>query len=158
MAKSPVIGTCKLCERDNVELLDSHVLPEFLYDDVYDPKHRLQSVPATGKPRFEQKGLRERLLCEDCEKRLNIFETYSAPIIRQMQQSTIPKMVDNPTIISGVDYGKFKLFLMSLLWRTGIASDEMWEQVKLGPHQEKLRKMLLAADPGKPHQYGCIVV
>lgn len=157
MAKPPVVGTCKLCECNNVELLDSHTLPEFLYDDIYDQQHRLQSVPATGRPRFEQKGLRERLLCEDCEKCLNIFETYSAPIIRQMQQSPMPK-TNNPTTISGVDYVKFKLFLMSLLWRAGVASDEMWEQVELGPHQDKLRKMLLASDPGKPHQYGCIVV
>jgi hypothetical protein len=166
IVKKKVNGTCRLCLRIR-PLLNSHVLPEFLYKDIYDPMHRFKSVPAPSsekKPRLEQKGLTEPLLCSDCERRLSVYETYSAPVVRDMKASAVPKVrqtepsINDATVIPGVDYSKFKLFLMSLVWRAGVASGDFWEAVKLGPHDEKLRSRIYAGDPGKTHEYGCMIV
>lgn len=160
-------GDCKLC-RQSRPLLRSHVLPEFLYKDtgVYDPKHRFVHVPKLGsseKPKMEQQGFRERLLCKCCEGHLSKFENYAKQVVADMQVSSVPTHTSNPTpadatVISGVDYTKFKLFLMSLVWRSGTAGGGMWEAVNLGPHEEKLRKMILAKDAGRPAEYGWLVV
>ncbi len=34
----------------------------------------------------------------------------------------------------------------------------MFDAVSLGPHQERIRKMLLADDPGSPEQYGFVAI
>ncbi len=132
MTRAPVTGVCKLCQQSR-PLLRSHVLPEFLYKDtgVYDPKHRFVNVPKLGsneKPKMEQQGLRERLLCMACEGRLSKFEDYAKRVVADMQASPVPMHTSAPTpadatVISGVDYKKFKLFLMSLVWRAG---DSVW--------------------------------
>jgi hypothetical protein len=53
------------------------------------------------------------------------------------------------------DYRKLKLFLLSLLWRVGVAEHDFFSCVDLGPHTNRLREMLHAEDPGDPQEYGC---
>jgi hypothetical protein len=156
MGKAPTIGTCRLCKR-SATLCDSHILPEFLYETAYDSKHRLLSVPAGKNSRFVQKGLRERLLCQRCETHLSVLENYGKSVLDTVALSPMPT-ARGPTVIPNVDYDKFKLFLMSLLWRSGVAYGAMWDEVNLGAHEEVLRDMLLNNAPGQAHKYGCIIV
>jgi len=60
--------------------------------------------------------------------------------------------------ISGVEYKRFKLFLLSLLWRASISTRPFFELVKLELLQEeKLRKMLYEGDPGEQNEYPCVI-
>jgi hypothetical protein len=52
-----------------------------------------------------------------------------------------------------VTYGSFKLFHLSVLFRAGVSTLPTYAEVSLGPHQERLRQMLLNKDPGNPWQY-----
>ena len=99
------------------ELQRSHVIPEF-YRSLYDDKHRLQ-VLSTLEDRgnwLEQKGLRERLLCASREA-----EDFRLGGLRGSTalQGGVP--LDDPSrrrhrIVSGLDYLKFRLFQLSVLW------------------------------------------
>jgi hypothetical protein len=61
-------------------------------------------------------------------------------------------------VLKGIDYTRFKLFELSILWRSHVASGEEFNQVNLGPiHGPRLREMILNENPGEPHEYGCIV-
>jgi hypothetical protein len=148
---------CQLC-RQEAELRDSHVIPEFLYAALYDEKHRYHIVSNIhGKfPRPEQKGLRERLLCTACEAKFSRWETYAANVLYGKNKTRSQKVGDT-IIIESLDYPKFKLFLLSLIWRAGISSLLVFRETTLGPHEEKLRAMLLAGDPGPEDKYGCLV-
>jgi hypothetical protein len=75
-------------------------------------------------------------------------------VLKEMAETEIPAD-ESYAVVSGVEYQPFKLFLMAQLWRAGVASDPLWEVVRLGPHEDRLRKMLLEADPGKSHEYAC---
>jgi hypothetical protein len=151
-------GVCRLCGSD-AELQNSHVLPEFLYQHLYDDKHRSVGLkPAPGaKGDFLQKGLRERLLCARCETQLSKYETYSAEVLRNLPDTSSekPGAVIN---VTGVDYKKFKIFEMSLLWRAGLAEQGSFAEVKLGPHEATLRKLLLDENPGSALEYPCLLV
>jgi hypothetical protein len=61
------------------------------------------------------------------------------------------------SIVTGGQYSPFKLFLMTQLWRAGVASDAFWKNVRLGPHEERLREMLLRAYPGQTYEYACVI-
>ena len=149
---------CKLCHQE-AELRDSHVIPEFLYEALYDEKHRYHVVSNVhGKfPRPEQKGLRERLLCATCEARFNRWETYAANVLYGKNKARSHKR-DGTIIIEALDYLQFKLFLLSLIWRAGVSSLLVFRETTLGPHhEEELRTMLLSAAPGPSEKYGCLV-
>ncbi len=157
------LSRCRLCLQE-AELLRSHVLSEFLYSPTYErydparPKQgRMLEVPANlgKKIGYLQRGLRERLLCRTCEQHLSrSCERYAAEVLKTMDETEIPAG-ESYAVVSGVEYQPFKLFLVAQLWRAGVASDPLWEAVQLGPHQERMRKMILEADPGKPHEYAC---
>jgi len=80
-------GICKLCLHEK-ELRHSHILPEFMYQNLYDqaPK-RFYTLTVNldkaeeSKKKIEQKGIREYLLCGDCEVQLSKFENYAAETI-----------------------------------------------------------------------------
>lgn len=68
-----MIGKCRLCEEDK-ELRNSHILPKFMYQNLYDAKpKRFYTLKVDldnshkSRKKIEQKGIREYLLCGDCE-------------------------------------------------------------------------------------------
>ncbi|NMC12204.1 MAG: hypothetical protein GYA34_04905 [Chloroflexi bacterium] len=103
---------CRLCQNDK-KLCFSHIIPEFLFLPIYDEKHRASMIPR-GKTRYEQKGIREYLLCGDCEQIISMWETYVSPIIKSIQDLDITRLGDQ-YIISDVQYANFKLFQLSML-------------------------------------------
>lgn len=148
---------CALCLRD-VELRRSHIIPEFMYETLYDDIHRLQVlsvIPERSNWR-EQKGLRETLLCDSCEQRISVWERYASLVLKGGVPLTF-RQEGNIVHISGLDYRQFKLFQLSMLWRAGISSLQFFEKVQLGHHAEVLRGLLLAGDPGSPGRYGCFM-
>jgi hypothetical protein len=70
---------CRLCHSEGEELRFSHILPEFLYKPLRDEKHRyigLKYSQETGAKRvLLQKGIREYLLCGNCEQVLAKYQT-----------------------------------------------------------------------------------
>lgn len=150
------IASCKLCLQSK-ELRASHILPEFLYKEAYDSKHRMIYMvsEAGNRDKYLQKGVREPLLCQDCETRFSRHERYAATVLRELRIGPLPPGAF--IRIEGIDYAAFKLFLMSLLWRAGVAEHPMFSTVNLGPHAERLRSLLLVDSAGEPHEYGCFV-
>lgn len=146
---------CKLCQLEK-ELCDSHIIPEFFYNPLYDNKHRIKRISFDQSENiiknYEQKGLREKLLCIDCEGILSKFETYACEIWRNQMLN----ISNHFNYLNGIDYEKFKLFLISIIWRCGITTNTHF-QINLGPHQEKMRVMLLNNNPGNFYEYGCLI-
>ena len=148
---------CRLCTRE-VAIVASHIIPEFLYQALYDGKHRFIqiSVAESEGDRFKQKGLREPLLCEPCEQRISVYEDYLRRLLRGGVSFAMTP--DGQHLrLSDLDYPRLKLFQLSVLWRAGISSLDPFAEVKLGPHEEPIRRMLLSNDPGQVADYGCIM-
>src|SRR3546814_10391424 len=106
---------------------------------MYDYNHRYNvlSLAPERRERIEQKGVREQLLCRDCEQKFSKLERYASLVLQggapgmdgQRNGSTVP--------VTGIDYAQFKLFRLSLLWRAGVATGRNLERVPLGPHEER---------------------
>jgi hypothetical protein len=108
---------------------------------------------------WKQKGLREHLLCRPCEEKLSKHEDYAKKLLFG-GDVPIRNGINTPlyAVSENVDYAAFKLFQMSILWRAGVASSPFFSQVRLGPHQENLRRMIQMGNPGKAHEYGCALM
>lgn len=148
---------CALC-KTICELRNSHILPEFLYTPIYDSLHRFHLISSdpTKPERFVQKGIREHLLCGPCELKLSKWEGYAKRAFIDAEGIQI-KRVKNRLLLQGIDYKVFKLFLVSLLWRMGVSTLDIFKEVRLGPHEEKLRIAILHDDPPDPTQYACVM-
>ncbi len=60
--------------------------------------------------------------------------------------------------VSGIDYQRFRMFLLSVLWRAALSKDKFFSEVTLGSHHEnKLREMILTDIPGEPYEYPCVL-
>jgi hypothetical protein len=149
--------TCKLCHTET-KLRNSHILPEFFYLPLYDDLHRAVSVPSDGKEKLVQKGVREYLLCQECETKFSRYEGYAAKLLQEI--SSFSRDPSGLFVYSdGIDYKKFKLFQLSILWRAGVSQKKMFVQVDLGlKHEEKIRRMLVEETPGKSFEYGCLMI
>ena len=137
--------TCALC-RQEVSLVKSHIVPEFLYKPHYDEKHRALLFDKRDAPyTVLQKGLREQVLCEECEARLQVFEDYFARY--WFKRRPLPTKIVAPEVaLSGIDYTRFKLFLLSIVWRASVSDHA--PKMSLGPHEERMRSMLVDVNPG----------
>jgi hypothetical protein len=132
-------------------LVRSHIVPEFLYKPHYDEKHRALLFDKRDAPStMLQKGLRERLLCEGCEARLQVFEDYFARY--WFNERALPtRVVGREVTLSGIDYTHFKLFILSIVWRASMS--DLVPEMSLGAHEERMRSMLIDVDPGPMDLY-----
>lgn len=148
---------CALCFQES-DLRMSHIIPEFLYEPLYDEKHRYQLlsiVPDQGNL-FKQKGLKEKLLCDSCEQKISVWEGYARQVSKGGVSLTA-RTVENVIFIEGIDYKKFKLFQLSILWRAGVSQQQFFEYVDLGLHVETLRAQLVDENPGSASRYSCVM-
>jgi hypothetical protein len=124
---------------------------------MYDAKHRffgLSSIPA-NPVRFFQKGLRDRLLCDHCEQQFSLYENYASRVFYGKDVQV--RLLEIGMVLSGLDYARLKLFLLSLLWRFGMTTVEQLKGARLGPHADRVREMLVGENPGGHLMYPCMI-
>ena len=151
--KNRADNTCMLCLNPNAELRMSHIIPEFNYEPCYDEKHRFVQL-SSGEPIhkiYQQKGLREKLLCQTCETTISRWEKYASQLF--CENMTLTHANQDGFAFGGADYKRLRLYGLSLIWRMSVSELEFFSGVQLGPHEEVIRKALVAEDPLDWSQY-----
>lgn len=163
------MSICRLCCKEK-RLIKSHIIPEFMYKDLFNKHHKINKFSpqefSQGQMRVSRpsSGEYERgLLCENCDNDIiGPYESYASKAIfggpfNTKECPTCESSVNQDDIeftkCENINYKKFKLFLLSILWRASISSRPFFEQVQLGPHEERLRKMLNNGFPGRQGEY-----
>jgi hypothetical protein len=159
--RKKVFAACRLCLQER-DLRESHIVSGFIWrnSEVTGDKCKFDlkciSDPKLSE-RHRQDGLKEYLLCNDCEGRFARFEDYARrKLFNRSGPIPIQQRPGKHFVWTGLEYTKLKLFQMSLLWRMGISNHPYYAHVNLGKHGEILRRMLLDENPGEPWRYGCI--
>lgn len=145
---------CRLCGSKAV-LRKSHILPEFVFRPTYDSSHTAIFVDQKQERRGKrQRGFTEYMLCDACEGRFNEWETYFANVWFNERTRLRPATIQGSIVqVAGLDYSKFKLFHLSLIWRSGISTLEVFNPVNLGKQETNLRNRLLQRDAGTADDY-----
>lgn len=148
---------CKLCKK-NEPLRESHIFPEWLYKPLYDHNHRFFVLSTNSNKRRGTRptGIYQRLLCDECEQKFSKWEGYARDVFYNLSLKVIED--DRAVVFSGMEYTPFKLFQMSLIWRASITTRPEIHPIDLGPHTEKIRKLLLDESPGEVYEYGSILM
>jgi len=152
---------CLLCQKE-AELRNSHIIPESFYKNIgiYTEKNIYYQIKTDGKKsdiRFMQKGVREYLLCNDCEQLLNnSYEKYAENLF--FKNCQLENFVDHIELLNA-DSSKLKLFILSLLYRASVSTLDFFKGINLTPLQnEHLREMVLNANSGNYLDFGTLVL
>ncbi|RTR31659.1 hypothetical protein [Shewanella atlantica] len=145
---------CKLCGKER-PLRQSHIIPEFAFSPLYDEKHRFNeiSLDVKRRNRFKQKGVRERLLCGQCEQFFSKYEQYASTVISRYRKSLEFRQVGDLFHLKGFDYNKLKIFALSILWRASVTKLEFFAEINLEHHESIIHQMLLTESPGDESDY-----
>jgi len=159
---------CRLCLKRKTLLKKSHIIPDFMYKYLFDDIHRLHEVRVTEsgelKDKIKQTGAYEGdILCLECDnKRIGNLETYASKVL---YGGTAISLVNErnqngmmSTLCKKIDYSKFKLFLLSVIWRASISSLPMFKALDLGDHEERIRTMILENFPGEQTDDPCLLM
>ena len=157
---------CKLCLQEKPLLKKSHIIPNFAYKELRDNDNSFIMAnlkDGTGKVTYT--GLFEsNILCKKCDNiLLGQLEHYGCSILYggKMKGVTIINETNQNNIEwtrgSGVDYTKFKLFLLSILWRFSISSKDFYRFVDLGKHEEIIRQMIINKNASDELDYPCFI-
>lgn len=142
-----------------------------MYRDLYDENHKIrvfspqERAKGEGYVRKPSSGEYEGgLLCIECDRDLlgTIYEDYASKAIYggrlPANECPICQNFKNQhgihfTTCKNISYKKFKIFLLSILWRASISSRPLFSDIKLGPHEETIRKMIYEGNPGEVEAY-----
>lgn len=151
------IPICRLCGTNSRPLRNSHIVPEFLYRPLYNDKGHMLAIQQSDERRrargLLQKGIRERLFCEQCEQHFN--EHFEKPFLKQWFPNPLPDLWDHDDIqwLTVDDYASFKLFHLSVFFRAAVSSLATYANVDVGRHESVLRGHLLDRNPGDRLDY-----
>jgi len=165
---------CKLCLKEANLLSKSHIIPDFMYKELYDEKHRfLFTTNLDLKEKKEnlkhlQTGIYEgNILCRNCDNViLGSLERYTANFLyaENISKEKSPLLIPQIDLkgnrffkVSNADYSKFKLFFLSILWRSSISTNEFFKEIQLGIHEQIIRKMIIENQPGNIGDYPVII-
>ena len=163
-------GPCKLCGKSAKLIKQSHIIPNFMYQGLFDETNRMILMPLgnqSEKSRFYQTGFFDKyILCKKCENEiLAKLEKYSSTILYGGKSRNPPlfekrKGPDGVRSvgISNLDYSQFKLFLLSILWRSHISLNKFFNKVSIGEHESVLRKMIISGNAGREDDYKIVIV
>lgn len=108
MGKEKNIGTCALCKNENVKLLDSHIIPKLVYRRLKSHENsRFRNYFSIND--IFQDGEKKPMLCQNCEKFFNKFETEFA--------NDFLDKYSNGRLKNKNDIESFDDFIYSLNWR-----------------------------------------
>jgi len=158
-----LVGQCKLCLQEKELLKKSHIVPDFMYERIFDGKHRLEIFRQKENRLWLQKpkpqtGLNEpNLLCSNCDRiKISKLENYfRQKLFSRVKEysKTLPPPKDLECVEFSADYQKIKLFFLSILWRFSIVKKPENKPVYLGEHQETIRQMIDENNPKEIHDY-----
>lgn len=153
--------TCQLCLSKVNLIKKSHIIPDFMYEGLFDEKHFMSILDVDKKKVVSRKpdGIYDKhILCAKCDNEvIGSYESYASKLIMggKLPYSLQPRIniLDEQNgssriQIQNIDYNKFKLFLLSILWRGHISKNTFFNKIDLGKYAEEIRNMLLNQNAG----------
>ena len=144
-----VKNTCKLCLNEFNENIKNHVIPKFIIKELKGKskgeKFTKFNVTKKRKTNVPDEFYEVGILCSKCENKISKFENYLREILfEKIDPLSNGGEESNLKVLQKVDTEKYKIGLLSILWRSSVTSHPFFKSVDLGvKHSEVIREILL---------------
>ena len=137
-----------------------------MYTGLFDKNNKVVETNLFNfkEAKYRPTGIYDKnILCKSCDtKTIGGLESYAAKILYDKKDLVWTVHEDEHIInlmFKGVDYAKFKLFLISILWRASISKQKIFEEVNLGvKYEEMARQMIHENNPGKRYDFPTCII
>ena len=150
---------CPLCKNQS-ELKNSHVIPNTFFKRLKKTNgYSFQTAVDLTRPVVStQESWAEVMFCGSCEDRMNEFDSYVASFTYSPKRvgATVGKSAAGYRRYTGIDYVKFRLFQLSLVYRAALSQREAYLHISLSPeHVEMVRTSILSRKVFSDFVIGC---
>ncbi len=151
-------GTCLLCGKFGELAKISHIIPKFMYKGMENQTNKIAVTilkdSVKTETEIEHRYFDKNIICLDCERvKLSQLDNYGnrvlfgdQKLIDSFRSSTLEYPEMKVCMIENFDYLRFKLFLLSVLWRANISKQMFFENINLSSRAELLRQAILSKD------------
>jgi hypothetical protein len=146
---------CAFCGA-NIPLVKSHIIPQGLYWGLHDDNTRSPVIASPYDNEYQKRrpnGIWDRFLCEPHEMQFNSWDKHAVDVLRDGNHLK----VNGGWQYAMFEYHSLKLFFISLLWRAHATTDIFFDRVNLGPHAERLRRLIETNCSGRPSDYAVML-
>ena len=151
-----MIGKCRLCRKEK-PLIEAHILARSILEVLQSTAGSLMSISKdveSHPKRLPTGSYDKEILCADCDGIFSPWENYTAELLYKVAGKYRAKGTTWFYFIPDYDYVKLKLCVLSILWRMSISNRPEFRNVTLSPeHENELRELILAKDPGPPDRF-----
>jgi len=149
--------TCPLCNKNCTDFhKKSHILPEWMFKNSYNTNHKIWHANIENETiKNEQKGHYDEIICPDCEKASQLYDSYSSRILTDNARDTKEyKVIDkkeiqlegNSTIYKyheweNIDFPKFQHFIFICILRAYFSEKNKGKSILNDKHFEKIRNI-----------------
>ncbi len=147
---------CKLCLNEK-PLIKAHIIPNFLYKEIFNDDHFLYEVDSSSlrnRKKLYTGYFDKNIVCKECDGNIiGSYEHYASKSVfgKIGAENIVYREYGNGIkdyFYTNIDYTKFKLFLLSMLWKASVSNLSYCKRVNLGVmHEEAIRLMLLNSNP-----------
>ena len=126
-----------------------------MYNGLFNEKHFIAPVDLAEQKvkKFRPTGFYDsNILCKECDNEIiGKLESYSRIVLRGGKgkpesypriERKINQLNQKYLHLINIDYTKFKLFLLSIIWRASISKQKISESVNLGAHEKIIGEMI----------------
>lgn len=151
---------CKLCQKDN-KLAKSHIIPEAFYSYAFPKNEGIVVSKDEYRKRLPIGVYDKTILCGNCEKLFQNWDDYGNQFFHNMLSRPDSKIEKNDKVLAyvfnSIDYKKLSLFIISVLWRASVSQESFFDEVKLGPFEEKIKSLLLNDSTSEINNFPIII-
>lgn len=98
------------------------------------------------------------LVCDKCEAIFGPYDDYGHEFFKlEHAVKLVSPEMESLGWVCSVDYSKFKLFILSIMWRASASDRPECASVKLGQFQEPIRQMIKSGDPGPADRFPIVL-
>jgi len=161
---------CKFCGHEYHKLANSHIIPEAFYRYTKNEAKKLgmttdhMLMVTNTKGQFPIRKVwigwyDQNLVCRKCELLFHPYDDYAIKILLNEEVKHMPIIIDGR--ISGweigkYDFAKFKLFIISLMWRLGASEMPQFKKINLGSDLERAKKLLELKNSGCKDEFSFV--
>jgi len=127
---------CPLCEKNDVELQISHVIPNAIFKRVKDNGKAFEIKVSDNDVIPTQKSWADKMLCRACEQILNT--QYEDQSLRTLRKAAKAPRVNNCLNMQSLNHLSMAYFILSMAWRASKSINEAYEDISFPVELEKL--------------------
>ncbi len=152
---------CKLTHKEG-NPVKAHIIASAFHDRSPKTSSLIVGSGKNHYPKRSRTGLYDaELVTAEGEEIFKKLDDYAYKLLVENRGALRPYVLEGKLVGAGLntnefDYSKLKLFFLSLLWRASETSLLAFNKVKLGPHAEVIRQMVVNGNPGSVEKYSVI--